>query len=79
MHHPGCTARANGLHGIYATGNYNRIEGNTVSRNSGDGISLLFSAIKNMVVRNYSSDNVGYEYRVPGLPGQLARPTWWAR
>jgi parallel beta-helix repeat protein len=69
-----CTARANNLHGIYATGNYNRIDGNTVSENYGDGISLLFSAIKNIVVRNYSSDNVGYEYRVPGLPGQFGGP-----
>jgi parallel beta-helix repeat protein len=70
----GCTVRANHLHGIYASGNGNRIDGNTVSDNYGDGISLLFSAIKNVVVRNSSSDNVGYEYRVPGLPGQFGGP-----
>jgi len=69
-----CTANANKQHGIYAAGNYNRIDGNTVSENLGDGISLLFSAAKNIVVRNFSSDNVGYEYRVPGLPGQFGGP-----
>jgi parallel beta-helix repeat protein len=69
-----CTVRENHLHGIYASGNYNRIDGNTVSENYGDGISLLFSAVKNIVVRNFSSDNVGYEFRVPGLPGQFGGP-----
>ena len=67
-----CTANANTQHGIYASGNYNRIDGNTVSQNFGDGISLLYSAAKNIVVRNFSSDNVGYEFRVPGLPGQFS-------
>ena len=70
------TATANGNNmagstaGIHATGNGNRIDGNHVFANNGDGILVDNTAVKNFVVRNTSGDNSGYQFRVPGIPGQ---------
>jgi hypothetical protein len=56
--------------GIHATGNGNRIDGNHVFANNGDGILVETNAVKNFVVRNTSGGNSGYQFRVPGIPGQ---------
>ena len=56
--------------GIHATGNNNRVDGNHVSGNSGDGILVDTNATGNIVIRNSSEGNSGYQYRVPGIPTQ---------
>ncbi len=56
--------------GIRIEGNGNRIEGNLATGNNEDGIASAASAQRNTVVRNTASANVGYQYRVPGIPGQ---------
>jgi len=56
--------------GIHATGNGNRIDGNHVFANKGDGILVETNAVKNFVVRNTAGGNSGYQFRVPGIPGQ---------
>jgi parallel beta-helix repeat protein len=65
-----CTVMANHGHGIRVTQDSNRLDGNTVRDNSKDGISVDATAIKNVVVRNFSGGNVNFQYRVPGIPGQ---------
>ena len=66
----GCTASGNDIHGIHVTGYANRIEGNSMRSNGSDGISVDATGIKNVVVRNMSSANANFQYRVPGIPGQ---------
>jgi hypothetical protein len=56
--------------GIHATGNGNRIAGNHVFANTGDGILVDSTAEKNFVVRNTAGGNNGFQLRVPGIPGQ---------
>jgi hypothetical protein len=56
--------------GIHATGNGNRIDGNHVFANTGDGILVETNAVKNFVVRNTAGGNGGFQFRVPGIPGQ---------
>jgi parallel beta-helix repeat protein len=66
----GCTVMGNNANGIHVTQDGNRIDGNTVRDNGNDGISIDATAIKNVVVRNISSGNTNFQYRVPGIPGQ---------
>lgn len=56
--------------GIQVTGNNGRIEDNNVRNNSGDGVFVEAAATGNLVVRNISGGNGGFQYRVPGIPGQ---------
>jgi hypothetical protein len=56
--------------GIHATGNGNRIDGNHTFGNFSDGILVDAAGRKNFVIRNTSGQNTGFQFRVPGLPGQ---------
>jgi hypothetical protein len=59
--------------GIHATGNGNRIDGNHVFANNGDGILVDSTAVKNFVVRNTVGGQTCsgcFQIRVPGIPGQ---------
>jgi hypothetical protein len=56
--------------GIHASGDGNRIDSNHVFANNGDGILVDSTAVKNFVVRNTSGGNSGFQFRVPGIPGQ---------
>ena len=57
--------------GIHATGNGNRIDSNHSFNNSADGILVDTNATANIVIRNMSASNGGFNYRVPGIPTQL--------
>jgi parallel beta-helix repeat protein len=65
------TVSGNGT-GIHATGERNRIDGNHITGNSGDGLLVddIPSARKNVVVRNSSYGNGNYQFRIPRLPLQ---------
>jgi parallel beta-helix repeat protein len=65
-----CTVIYNHMNGILVKNNGNRIDGNTVTDNTNDGISVAATATKNVVIRNISGANTGFQYRVPGIPGQ---------
>jgi len=56
--------------GIHATASGNRIDGNTTFANAGDGILADSNVTACVVVRNTSAFNSGFQYRVPGIPGQ---------
>ena len=58
------------LGGIHATANGNRIDSNHTFNNTGDGILVNTNATGNIVIRNTSGNNVGFQFRVPGAPGQ---------
>jgi parallel beta-helix repeat protein len=57
--------------GIHATSNGNRIDSNHSFNNSPDGILVDTNATANIVIRNTSASNGGFNYRVPGIPTQL--------
>jgi parallel beta-helix repeat protein len=68
-----CTGNANVSQraGIRAEGDANRIDGNLAIGNLVDGIAVFSNATKNVVVRNTAQGNLGFQFRVPGIPGQL--------
>jgi parallel beta-helix repeat protein len=56
--------------GIQATGNGNRIDSNHTFANNCDGILVSATASNNVVIRNTSNYNAGFQFRVPGIPTQ---------
>ncbi len=72
-----CYSNGNGVAGqsagIHATGDGNRLDGNHVYANNGDGILVDGAAVKNFVIRNtVGAQTCGgcFQLRVPGIPGQ---------
>lgn len=55
-------SQTNGAAGIEATGTGNRIEGNSVVGNSGNGI--LVEGIANLIIKNSGAYNVGTDYNI---------------
>ena len=66
----GNTGGAGTQGGLHATGNDNRLDGNHVIGNNCDGILVDSNTTKNVVVRNTVRGNSGFQFRIPGLPGQ---------
>jgi parallel beta-helix repeat protein len=56
--------------GIQATGNGNRIDSNHTFANNCDGILVSATASNNVIIRNTSNYNAGFQFRVPGIPTQ---------
>jgi parallel beta-helix repeat protein len=58
--------------GIHVSGARNRIEGNQVMSNHGDGIVVEDSAAsrKNIIIKNTVAGNDDFQFRVPGVAGQ---------